>query len=138
TRVTPASKRGYYGLAYLLVERIVARQGLQHLLDLCLSAKEQGLDAVPRPWLLAAADLEDNPESWRQAALEGMGADELRELMRMHPDFVRDAVVDHLRDKSLADLDQVKIHLTLRESHTTLKLDQDPEFVAQVRAALGR
>lgn len=138
TRVGAASKRGYYGLAFLLIERIVERQGVQHLYELCCSAKQQGLATVPRPWLLAAAGLEDSPEAWRQAALEGMHAPELLELMVMHPDFVRDAVVAHLRDKPELDLSQARIRLTLRESNTTLELNQDAAFMLQVREALGR
>lgn len=136
TRVTPASKRGYYGLAFLLVNRIVERQGVEHLHNLCVSAAEQGLSQVPRPWLLAAADLADSAEAWRQAALERMGAAELRELMRMHPDFVHDAVLDHLRSRGHEDLDHLRIRLTLRESATTLDLHADEPFTNRLRAAL--
>ena len=137
TRVDAAAKRGYYGLAYMLIERIVKRQGLEHLHSMCLSAKAQGHNRIPRPWLLAAAGLEDSPEAWRVAALEGMGAQELRELMRMHPDFVRDAVVEHLKSRGITDLEKAQISLTLRESQTTLNLSEDAEFLAQVHSKLS-
>ena len=136
TRVTPASKRGYYGLAFLLIDRIIQKQGVQHLHNLCLSAHEQGMDQVPRPWLLAAADLEDSAESWRLAALQGMGKGELEELMRMHPDFVHDAVLEHLQSRGRTDLEGLLIHLTLRESSTTLQLHQDEFFMNRLKNAL--
>ena len=138
TRVDAAAKRGYYGLAYLLIERIVQRQGLAHLHAMCISAKNQGHSSIPRPWLLAAGGLEDSPEAWRVAALEGMGPLELRELMRMHPDFVRNAVVEHLKGRGIEDLSKAKMRLTLRESQTTLQLHEDAEFLAQVHAQLAQ
>lgn len=128
TKVTAASKRGYYGLAFLLIDRTIERHGLQHLHNLCLSAEQQGHAAIPRPWLLEAANLADTPEAWRQAALESMGHAELVELLKMHPGFVRDAAAAHLKEKGVKDLTGVEISLTLRESNTTLDLQQDEDF----------
>lgn len=137
TRVTPAAKRGYYGLAFLLIDRIAKREGLEHLHNMCASADRQGLTVIPRSWLLAAAGLKDSAESWRQAALEGMGAGEVNELMNMHPDFVHDAVFEHVRKKPNLDLEQARIYLTLRESATTLELHANPVFMQRLQDALA-
>ena len=137
TKVTAASKRGYYGLAFLLIDRTIERHGLQHLHNLCLSAEQQGYDAIPRPWLLEAANLQDNPENWRQAALEGMGEAELIELLKMHPGFVRDAAAAHLRDKGVKSLEGIEISLTLRESNTTLDLQKDELFTEALLAQIS-
>ncbi|MCP5023593.1 MAG: hypothetical protein GY930_17720 [bacterium] len=136
TKVTAASKRGYYGLAFVLINRTIERQGLQHLLNLCLSAEQQGYESVPRPWLLKAADLADTPEAWRTAALEAMGKAELVELLDMHPGFVRNAAANYLRDKGIQDLEGLEITLTLRESNTTLDLQENEAFTTALLAEL--
>ncbi len=137
TKVTAASKRGYYGLAFLLIDRTINRQGLQHLHNLCLSAEQHGHESIPRPWLLEAADLADTPEAWRTAALEAMGEAELIELLKMHPGFVRDAAADHLRSKGIQNLDNLEISLTLRESDTTLNLQENEAFTTALLAELA-
>ncbi|MEZ6018640.1 MAG: hypothetical protein R3F17_00645 [Planctomycetota bacterium] len=138
TKVAPAAKRGYYGLAYLLVQRVVDRKGLDHLHALCTEADAAGLSQIPRPQLLAAAGLADTPDAWRDAALEGMGTEELRELLRMHPDFVLDAVAGHLRTQNPQDLASLNIRLSLRESGATLDLGHDAEFLAALGERLSQ
>jgi hypothetical protein len=104
---------------------------------MCLSAEQQGFASIPRPWLLEAANLQDSPESWREAALQSMGAAELVELLEMHPGFVRDAAAAHLRKEGITDLKGIEISLTLRESNTTLDLQQDEAFKAALLAQLS-
>jgi hypothetical protein len=137
TKVTAASKRGYYGLAFLLIDRVITRHGLEHLHHMCLSAAQQGFASIPRPWLLEAADLQDSPEAWRAAALQSMGAAELVELLEMHPGFVRDAAAAYLRKEGISELKGVEISLTLRESNTTLDLQKDEGFKTALLAQLA-
>lgn len=137
TKVTAASKRGYYGLAFVLINRTIERQGLQHLYNLCLSAEQQGHTSIPRPWLLEAANLADTPEAWRTAALEAMGEAELVELLKMHPGFVRDAAANYLQGKGIQNLKGLEITLTLRESDTTLNLQENEAFTKALTAQLA-
>jgi hypothetical protein len=90
--VAPEQKKAYYGLSYLVVERILARRGVEGLHDLCTQALRDGHRRVPRQRLLAAAELGTDAESWRRALLEGFGPAELVELVRMHPDFLVDTL----------------------------------------------
>lgn len=61
-----------YGYGLLVVERILERRGLAGLHALCRQAGGRGLDLVPLPWILEAAELQATPESWRRAALEAV------------------------------------------------------------------
>src|SRR5689334_5743432 len=49
-------KKACYGLAFLVVQRIVERNGFEGLHDLCVRAADAGLDTVPVAELLDAAD----------------------------------------------------------------------------------
>lgn len=86
--VSSDEKKGYYGLAYLVIERIVAAEGLAGLHARCVRARERGLDEVPVDELLAAAGLTRDDESWRAAALASLGRNELAELVRSHPQML--------------------------------------------------
>ena len=96
TRLESGAKRGFYGLAYLAVSRIVDRDGYSGLQALCLEATEQGLSRVPSSWILDAADLDAEAASWRRAAADAMGEAELLELVRMYPSFISDSIEGYL------------------------------------------
>jgi hypothetical protein len=95
-------KKAYYGLAFLVVERILDRVGVEGLHDLCVDAGREGLPEVPVQRLLAIADLDLDPASWRAAIAEGLGACELRELVRMHPEFLVATLAHFLEPYSAA------------------------------------
>lgn len=101
TALTTGTKRGFYGLAYLLVSRAAERVGLDGLHALCEEATTEGLDRVPAAQLLEAAGLEDSREAWRSAAAAALGPEELRALVVMYPHFVVDALDGWLHDQSL-------------------------------------
>jgi hypothetical protein len=90
------AKRGYYGLSFLLIDRVASELGLDGLQRMCSTALDQGFDHIPRAWLLEAASLDDERSSWRIAAADGIGEAELVELLRMYPSFVVDALVDYI------------------------------------------
>lgn len=81
TPLKASVKRGYYGLAFLVVDRI----GVDSLYHLCRRAEFEGFDRLPLSWLLEAANLDEETSTWRRAAAEGMGDAELIELIRMYP-----------------------------------------------------
>ena len=101
TALTTGSKRGFYGLAYLLVSRAADRVGLEGLHALCSEAVAAGDERVPAERLLEAAELGETQEAWRMAAAEALGPDELRALVRMYPHFVLDALDSWLEDASI-------------------------------------
>ena len=142
TRLEPSAKRGYYGLAFLLVDRIVRHRGVRGLHALCLKARDQGFGHIPRPWLLEAAQLSDETEAWRQAALEALGRDELTELVQMHPSFAIDALVEYLRSQQGEQSGEevwnsVTASLSLVGSNTTLRLDLEPSIRSVVLRRLA-
>lgn len=96
TKLETGPKRGYYGLAFLVVDRVVARYGYEGLHALCETAANEGHDFVPASWLLTAAELTKDAEDWRKAAQAAMGKAELVELVEMYPDFLVDALVAYL------------------------------------------
>jgi hypothetical protein len=94
--LSASTKKALYGIAFLLVDRITERVGLEGLHDLCRRARELGLDEVPAEWFLAAAGLEDADErAWRAAFHEGLGARDLREMLAMYPALLTDTL-DHV------------------------------------------
>jgi len=68
------------GVGYLVASRIVDRAGVGALHDLCVRAESEGLDLVPTPWLLDAAELPEDLTGWRDAVDELTGRDELEAL----------------------------------------------------------
>ncbi|MEM8713869.1 MAG: hypothetical protein AAGG01_23240, partial [Planctomycetota bacterium] len=77
TKLDTGAKRGYYGLAFLVVSRIAdSANGYGTLQALCSDADEQGLEHVPMEAVLMAAGLGSDPEEWRRAAAEAMGPGE--------------------------------------------------------------
>ena len=57
-RKWPEMPEPFYGIAWLIVSRIVERRGTEGLLELCRLAEVRGHDLVPADWLLAAAEIE--------------------------------------------------------------------------------
>jgi hypothetical protein len=134
TSLTSGVKRGYYGLAFLLIERVCAERGLDGLHALCERARAEGYEHVPRPWLLGAAGLDDDQNAWRAAAAASLGTAELVELVRMYPDFAADAIADYLCSAGLARLDQIEARLQVVEGTGALELTQ-LDFLAPLVAA---
>ncbi|MEZ6013573.1 MAG: hypothetical protein R3F49_00535 [Planctomycetota bacterium] len=139
TKLATAPKRGYYGLAFLVVDRIVARYGYDGLNALCTRAAEEGHDHVPAAWLMAAAELTKEREDWRIAAQSAMGPAELIELVEMYPDFLVDALVAYLErlrpDGPVSGwLDSVEVRVSFAESDQRVALSE----LATVRAAVQR
>ncbi|MCY2960925.1 MAG: hypothetical protein NTY35_12240 [Planctomycetota bacterium] len=96
SRATAGARRAFYGLGFLVAERIAARGGLEGLLGLCQAAERDGLESIPAGSLLAAADLEPARESYLAAILEGLGPAELREILRLHPGALVEPVANLL------------------------------------------
>jgi hypothetical protein len=140
TKLESGAKRGFYGLAYLAVSRIVDREGYEGLQGLCLRAEQQELSRVPASWILEAAGLDAAPDSWRSAAAGSMGEPELIELVRMYPDFVSDAVHGYLSSTGarLEDPAQLEVEISLREGSATVLLRQIPDLQERIASELGR
>ncbi len=96
TRLSTESKRSFYGLSFLVVERIVDRHGFEGLFRLCQKAESQGLETLPQSWLMEAAQLKDSPSHWRRAAMGAFGQAELEELICMYPGSIAGALTGYL------------------------------------------
>ena len=138
TRLESGAKRGYYGLAYVAVSRVVDRLGYAGLQQLCLSAVEQGLSQVPPRWILDAAGLDEEVESWRRAAAMGIGDAELGELVRMYPSFISDAIRGYLETAGteLASIEDLDVQVRLREGTSLIRLSELPDLEARVARQL--
>jgi hypothetical protein len=135
TRVGTSVKRGYYGLAFLVAERI----GLEELHALCTRAKAEGFSRIPRGWLLLAADLEEDTDSWRKAAAAGLGQTELRELLRMYPGSIAGALAHQLRTMPGTPAERweaLEGEVYLMEGTARLDVHNSPELRAEVLARL--
>lgn len=133
TRLDTGEKRGYYGLAFLVVSRIVEREGYAGLQALCQKAKRSDRDHVSPRDVLRMADLGSSPEEWRQAAASAMGKDELIELVRMYPDFLVNAIVDYLQptgEEFESALDELEVRVGLADGTAAVSLDDLP-FIRQ-------
>lgn len=87
-RATGGARRAFYGLGFLVAERIAGRGGLERLHELCLDAERAGRDEVPAAILLAEAGIDAQAPDFRSAILEALGPGELREVLRMHPSIL--------------------------------------------------
>ena len=86
----------FYGLAYLVVSRIVERRGLEGLHELCQEAEARSLEVVPVDEMLAAADLD--PKAFDPEFLSSLfGEDETRQLLLMQPELFAETVVSYFR-----------------------------------------
>jgi hypothetical protein len=86
----------FYGLAYLVVSRVVERHGLEGLHDLCAQAEARDLDVVPVEDLLAAAEM-DAGDFEPEFLSSLFGEDETRQLLLMQPDLFAETVVTYFR-----------------------------------------
>lgn len=143
TAMNADRKKAFYGLAYLVTERIVERRGLEGLHDLCLRAIAEGRSRIPPEWLMSAADLDADPRTWRRAIAEALGEDEVRELVRMHPGFLVDTLdgfLSSFRDDrdGQGGLAGLEAHLALCGGGAEVDLLSVPEVRAGLEEAWSR
>jgi hypothetical protein len=122
-----------YGYGLLLVERTIARLGLDGLHSICLQAESDGLQTVPVPWLLWAAELDADPATWERALAESLGPRELEELTAHLSAALADALVGNLRYRypdfdGPAFLDVAQPTLGLRGSDLEVHLAELPRL----------
>lgn len=94
--LSASQKKAYYGIAFLLVRRIGERAGLEGLHELCVRAREQGLEHVPAERILEAAGLGLDRASLRAAIETAFGPRELEALVSAHPEFLASTVAHYL------------------------------------------
>jgi hypothetical protein len=99
SKLSTDSKRAFYGLSFLAMDRIVKRSGFAFAFELCQRAKEAGLDTVPESWILEAAGLDPTEASWRQAAIEAFGEEELTHLICMYPSGLAGALANYIASR---------------------------------------
>jgi hypothetical protein len=99
--LTPSQKKAFYGIAFLVIERIARRVGVDGLHGLCEQANAQGLDQIPAERLLEAAGLGLERSSLRAAIELEFGPREIEELVRAHPEFLASTVAHYLRPLDL-------------------------------------
>lgn len=100
TKLDPSAKKAYYGLSYLIVERVIERRGLDGLHGLCLRARQEGRTEIPAEWLLNAAGLDGvGPHGWRDAIQDALGPDELRLLVHAYPGLLHGTVERFFHDR---------------------------------------
>lgn len=139
TKLDTGAKRGFYGLAFLVVSEVVRRDGGYGALHrLCADAAAEGRSTVAMADVLEAAGLTDDVHHWRRAASRAMGEAELIELVRMYPDFLVDALIDYVRGIETASptaaLAQITVRVGLAEGTSHVGLDQLP-FVTEAVTA---
>jgi hypothetical protein len=119
-KLSPHLKQALYGLAGMVVQRIVDRHGIEGLHALCLRARSEAQRHVPTDWILEAAGLDRDPEHWRAALLQGIGTAELLEFVRGHPDLATPALLEFLGPQRSTQLPGP----VLRALHARLRLPQ--------------
>lgn len=97
TRMSSERKKAYYGMAFLLVERIVENCGVDGLHALCERAEAEGEHEIPAEWLLEAAGLDGTFSTWRTALVAAFGPRELESLCRTHPEILAQLIVHQIR-----------------------------------------
>ena len=142
SRLSTPEKKAYYGLAFLVVERIVRRVGIDGLHALCAGARQDDEAWVERNELLAAAGLEAGAAAWRAAVVEEFEAGDLRELVRAHPEFLvrtLDEFLDSPATEPLLEetLTGLQARLSLAGSDVGVDLLEVPELRHSL-AALAR
>lgn len=141
TRLDTGAKRGFYGLAYLVVSRIAnGADGYATLHELCAGAIESGDGRISPAAVLEAAGLSKDADDWRRAAASAMGPAEVTELVRMYPDFLVSAIEGYLATMAADEdpreaLAQLDIRVRLSEGTAEVSLADLP-FV-QRELALG-
>lgn len=126
-------KKAYYGLAFLVVERIHEREGVDALYEMCVDARREGHGHIAIPDLLEAADLDADPETWSLAISDALGDEELTELVRMHPAFLVEALVQLLApclpELGLArrDFEHLEARLRVADGNASIDLLELPD-----------
>ncbi|MEE2941095.1 MAG: hypothetical protein VX460_11960 [Planctomycetota bacterium] len=131
TRLDIGAKRGFYGLAYLVVSRIAENGGYQRLHALCEEAARRGEGEVAVEDVLSAARLTADPAEWGRAAAQAMGRDEIVELVRMYPDFLVQAVDGYLRAGASSQapreaLEDLEVSIRLAQGNARVSLHDLP------------
>ncbi len=129
-----------YGYGLLIVERAIARIGIDGLHVLCLRSRAEGRSLLTIDEVLAAADLDTSVLAWRDALAGAVGPAELQALTEQLGVRLADAVVTNLRyryaDFSADDfLDQADASLALRGGSAELPLALLPDLTEHVVAA---
>ncbi len=140
TRLETGAKRGFYGLAYLVVSRIAENGGYAELHALCAEAAGRGDGEVAVEDVLAAAGLDADPVRWSRAAARAMGRDELIELVRMYPDFLVQALDGYLRESAAGRdhrhaLEDLEVRVRLAQGFVEVGLDDLPFVREAILAA---
>lgn len=91
-REYPELPEPFYGLAYLVVARIVERGGLDALHSLCIEAEAAGQEVIPSTRLLEAAALDLERFGPELLAVE-FGREEARQILLMQAETVSRSVV---------------------------------------------
>lgn len=94
--LTPSQKKAYYGIAFLLVQRIAERVGIEGLHQMCVEAGRAGLSQVPAERLLEAAGLGLARTDLRAAIQAAFTPREIEEIVRAHPEFLASTVAHYL------------------------------------------
>jgi hypothetical protein len=94
--LSSSQKKAFYGIAFLVVERIARRVGIEGLHEMCERANAEGLDQIPAERLLEAAGLGLDRAGLRTAIELEFGPREIEELVRAHPEFLASTVAHYL------------------------------------------
>ena len=140
TKLSPHAKKAFYGLAGLVVQRLVDRHGVEGLHELCVAARARGLASVPSAWILEAAGFEADAQHWRRALLEEFGTAELCEFLRLHPDVVSDALREFLGSLGAPQalpliLPWLRAQASVPESGAAVDLLEQPAVLMRLLAA---
>lgn len=140
SKLEPAQKKAFYGLAFLVVRRIATHTGIDELLRACERAREDERPKLTRQELLQAADLDTDPESWRRALAQELTVEDLRELVNAHPEFLVHALDEFLAPCSTAAelalaLDHARVELSVPGGNARLELLSEPFVRERVTAA---
>jgi hypothetical protein len=128
SRLASDRTKAYYGLAFLVLERIEARGGIEELYRLCERTHADRQRKVPVELLLEAAGLDRDPATWTRAIAEALGTEELAELAHMHPGFLVEALSQLLapclaeNGLSQNDFDALGARMTIAGTTTVVDL----------------
>jgi len=139
-KLSPHVKKALYGLAGMVVQRVVDRHGIEGLHELCLRARREDHECVPAGWILEAAGLDRELEHWRTALLEGIGTEELGEFVRGHPDLATPVLMEFLgplraQEHPRSGLPDLRASLALPQSGASVDLLAQPGVLASLLQA---
>ncbi len=138
-----SAKSTLYGLGFLVVTRIVDRIGYDGLNRESRAARENGETRIAPERLLELAELDEQAESWVQAALDALGEPELAALVAQQAGalagVLAEACAPLFPGQSGEDfLALMKPALALRREGPEIRLDDVPAFHEAFRAAWPR